>query len=181
MDWLTSYLKTIRQQSPYYNMVFAIICVFILFLPVFFSLETLEKIPEIIAWRQKYLPYIAVLFVVFFVFGGGQFIKKLVHFIRVKKELSKLIKEKQSLLFKLETLFNQSQKQFKTQEGCIQWSNKVAPLLQFNNQYYSNFLASSHRINIKGISANLGTTLLNTMKSQIEMAIEELKNDLKTT
>lgn len=181
MDWFTNFLKTIKEQSPYYNMAFAIVFFFILFLPIFFSTAALDKIPEFITWRQKYLPYISIVFVVFCVFGGGQLIKKIVNFIRRKKELSKLMKEKQSLLLKLTTLYNQSQKQFKTRDACIQWSNMVAPLLQFNNQYYSNFLASSHQINIKGLSGTLATSLINIMKSQLEMAIEELKNDLKTT
>ena len=176
MDWLTGILKMIREQSPYYNMVFAIICVPILFLPVFFSLETLKKIPEIIAWREKYLPYIAIVFVIFFVIGGGQFIKKIADHFKRRNEL----KQKSYLLSKLQNLYDHPglKDGFKSQDECIQWANMTAPLLQFDTQYYSNFLASSHRINIKGISANLATSLLNTMKSQIQMAIEELKNDL---
>jgi hypothetical protein len=181
MDWFTNSLKTIKEQSPYYNLAFAIVCCFILLLPIFFSTATLDKIPEIIAWRQKYMPYISIVFVILCVFGGGQVIKKVADVIKRKKQLSKLRKEKQSLLSQLDTLYKQSQEQFKTQESCIQWSNKVAPLLQFNSQYYANFLSSSHRINIKGISGIMAKSLVNIMKSQLEMAIEELKNDLENT
>ena len=56
--------------------------------------------------------------------------------------------------------------------------DKVAPLLQFDSQYYANFCANSHHINIKGLSANHHTSCLNQMKSQVEMAIQELKNEL---
>jgi len=182
MNWL-DFLKTIKEQSPYYNMTFAIVSFFFLFLPIFFGTETLQKIPEIIAWRQKYLPYILIVFIVFSVFGGGQFISKMVNFVKKKKEALKLLEEKQSLHFNLQKLNNHNglKNGFKSQDECIQWSNMVAPLLQFNSQYYSNFVASSHRINIKGISADLATSLLNTMKSQIQMAIEELKNYLEST
>lgn len=70
MDWFTSFLKTsflktIKEQSPYYNMTFAIVSFFILFSPIFFSTAALDKIPEITTWRQKYLPYISIGFVFF--------------------------------------------------------------------------------------------------------------------
>lgn len=178
MDWFINFLKGIREQSPYYNMTFAVVSFFVLFLPIFFSVSTLEKIPEIIVWRQKYLPYIAIAFVVFFVFGGGQFIKRVVDYKREKKELLKLKKEKQSLLSKLEDLYTQSQEKFKDQYDCIQWSNKVAPLLKFNNQYYTNFVANAHHTNIEGLSGTHYKSCVNQMKSQVKMAIEELKNDL---
>ena len=182
MNWL-GFLKTIKGQSLYYNMTFAIISFILLFLPIFLGTETLQKIPEIVAWRQNYLPYILIVFIAFSVFGGGQFISKIVNFIKKKKTDLKLLEEKKSLLSKIERLSNHNGLKggFKSQDECIQWSNMVAPLLKFNPQYYSNFVACSHRINIKNISADFATSLLNTMKSQIQMAIEDLKNDIKTT
>ena len=180
MDWFTGFLRTIKEQSPYYNMIFAIVCLSILFLPVFFP-KVSEDIPEIIAWRKKYLPYIGICFVVFFVFGGGQFVKKIVDNAKVRKAESRIRRERIALLSRLENLYNQdevSEGRFKRQDDCIEWANKTAPLLRFNTQYYSNFLANTHRINIRGLSGNLYKSCVSQMVSQLRMAIEELKSDL---
>lgn len=86
-----------------------------------------------------------------------------------KKILNELIE-----LFEIEEVTSG----FKSQDDCIKWSNLVAPLLRFNEQYYANFIANSHRINNIGISGRTAGSLVNTMKSQVEMAITELENEL---
>ena len=44
---------------------------------------------------------------------------------------------KKQILEKLEKLFysEEVEKGFSSQEACMDWSNKVAPLLKFNQQY----------------------------------------------
>lgn len=182
MNWLTNLLKTIKEQSPYYNMAFSAILFFILFLPIFLSAETLKTIPEIVAFRGKYLAYIGIAFVIFFVFGIGQLIKKNIDHYKDKKVRKIRLRNKQNLLLELEKLYKNGdvRKDWKTQQDCIDWSNKVAPLLQFNNQYYSNFITYAHRINITGLSSLTIKPVINIMLSQVQMAIEELKNDLNT-
>ena len=89
-------------------------------------------------------------------------------------------KEKRILLHRLEELYKvkEVKEGFKSQQDCIHWANGVAPLLKFNQQYYVNFIANSHKINLKNISSNLSGSLFNVMVSQVEMAIEELRNDI---
>lgn len=85
--------------------------------------------------------------------------------------------DKKILLKKLEDLFNIKELTtgFKSQAEAISWSNKVAPLLKFvNPQYYYNFIQNSHKINLNLSSYTL-IPAFNVMKSQVEMAIEELK------
>lgn len=181
MNW-SDFLKTIKEQSPYYNITFAVASLFFLFLPIFLGDETLKRIPEIVAWRHKYLPYILIASVLLSVFGGGQLIKKVAHSVRRKKERTKTRKERQSLLRKLEALHDEKNKKggFADRKDCLNWTNRVAPLLKFNQLYYSVFIESAHRIDIVGLSADMIDSMLNHMDSQIQMAIEEIKNDIAT-
>ena len=84
--------------------------------------------------------------------------------------------DKKLLLKKLEELFQIKKVRggFKSQQDAISWSNKVAPLLQFNQQYYVNFMQNAYNLNLN-LSSYTIIPSLNIMKSQIEMAIEELK------
>jgi len=107
MDWYSGFLKTIKRQSLYYNIAFAIVSIFLLFLPLFLSTKNLEK-------------YLKLLY-----------------------------------------------------------GAKTAPLLKFNNQYYSIFLANAHDINDSRFSADKYKSCVNQMVSQLRMAIEDLKYDLK--
>jgi hypothetical protein len=65
---------------------------------------------------------------------------------------------------------------FPSQQACLSWSNKVAPLLRFNEQYYGAF---THNLYV--ISANVSTytaePAFRVMLNQVEMAIEELRLD----
>ncbi len=84
--------------------------------------------------------------------------------------------DKKLLLSKLEDLFNikEVKQGFPSQREAISWANKVAPLLQFNQQYYINFMQNAHKLNLNLSSATI-IPAFNIMLSQIEMAIEELK------
>jgi hypothetical protein len=83
---------------------------------------------------------------------------------------------KKLLLKKLEELFTMKEVKsgFKLREDCLDWINKVAPLLKFNEQYYLNFLEYSHRLNLRLSGSGLADAF-RICKSQIQMAIEELK------
>lgn len=87
---------------------------------------------------------------------------------------------KQQLLKRLEELYNErdAQENFPTRESCISWSNKVAPLLKFNNKYYENFTHNSFLINLK-LSGDAIQSAIRVVKSQVEMAIEELKAEIE--
>jgi hypothetical protein len=83
---------------------------------------------------------------------------------------------KRQILKKLEELYNikEVKEGFPSQQACINWANKVAPLLKFNQQYYYNFLQNAHKINLPLSSYTLGPAL-KVMESQVQMAIEELR------
>jgi len=85
--------------------------------------------------------------------------------------------EKKDLLKKLEDLYNirELKKGFKSKEELIGWSNKVAPLLKrIDLELYYNFIQNSHKFNLQLSSFTLEPAF-NAMKSQLEMAIEEIK------
>jgi hypothetical protein len=84
--------------------------------------------------------------------------------------------KRKELLKKLEELYNLKEVKdgFATQQACIKWSNKVAPLLKFNNQYYLNFVQNAHKMSLPLSSYTLEPAF-NIMVSQLQMAIEELK------
>lgn len=84
--------------------------------------------------------------------------------------------DKKLILKKLEEMFSMKEvtKGFKTQDDCLNWANKVAPLLMFNEQYHINFLECSHKLNLN-ISGLLAAQIFRIMRSQVQMAIEELK------
>lgn len=85
--------------------------------------------------------------------------------------------DKKDLLGKLEDSYCRSELTdgFKTQAEAISCANKVAPLIKFvDMQYYQNFILNSHKLNLNLSSFTL-IPAMNIMKSQIEMAIEELK------
>ena len=67
---------------------------------------------------------------------------------------------------------------FKSQNECIDWANKVAPLLRFNNDHYITFLNHAGLINTVGLSANAHSTALNHMISTVQQAIGELESGM---
>ncbi|MFQ6126484.1 MAG: hypothetical protein ACE5R6_18005 [Candidatus Heimdallarchaeota archaeon] len=84
---------------------------------------------------------------------------------------------KNSLLQKLKKLFEikEVKEGFPSQQACIEWANKVAPLLKFNQQYYVNFIQNAHKMNLNLSSYTLEPAF-NIMVSQLQMAINELEN-----
>lgn len=81
------------------------------------------------------------------------------------------------LLKRLEELFLQPEvtKGFRSRENCIEWANRVAPLLKFvDQQYYMNFMVNSHKLNLD-VSSYTIVPAWNIMRSQVQMAIEELR------
>ncbi len=87
---------------------------------------------------------------------------------------------KKQTLKKLEELFcsEEVKKGFSSKESCMDWSNKVAPLLKFNQQYYYMFLQYAHRVSLP-VSSYTIEPALNIMKNQVQMAIEELKMEIE--
>lgn len=87
---------------------------------------------------------------------------------------------KKLILKKLDILYNMKEvtEGFSSRDACIEWGNKVAPLLKFNQQYYANFLQNAHKIHLN-LSGDSLETAFNIMKSQVRMAIEELKIEIE--
>lgn len=65
---------------------------------------------------------------------------------------------------------------FKSQQACITWSNEVAPLLMFNEDFHDPFLEKAAYVNTIGLSANLQGTALNFMVSVLQQAIVALEH-----
>lgn len=88
--------------------------------------------------------------------------------------------DRKNILKKLAELYNikEVKEGFPSQQACIDWSNKVAPLLKFNKQYYYNFIQNAHKMNLNISSYTLGPAF-KIMVSQVQMAIEELKIDIE--
>lgn len=88
--------------------------------------------------------------------------------------------DKKALLTKLETLFNMPEVKngFPSREVCVDWANRVAPLLKFNKQYYVNFAQNAHKMNLP-LSSHTLVPAFRVMTSQIQMAIEELRMDIE--
>lgn len=86
---------------------------------------------------------------------------------------------RKELLKKLEELYGMKEVKngFPSQQACIDWSNRVAPLLKFNEQYYLNFVQNAHKMNLN-LSSCILEPAFRVMVSQVHMAIEELKMDV---
>jgi len=96
------------------------------------------------------------------------------------EESSGNLTQKMILLKRLEKLYRRKEIKdgFSSKQACLEWSNKVAPLLRFNNQYYANFLANAHKMNLR-LSPPTIESAFSIMISQLRMAIEELKSDIE--
>ena len=87
--------------------------------------------------------------------------------------------DSKEILRRLEELFQAPEVAdgFPSQEACLDWANRVAPLLRFNRQYHQTFLYCLQIIS-RNISHYTAEPAFRTMVSQVKMAIEELKIDL---
>lgn len=85
--------------------------------------------------------------------------------------------DKRVLLTKLQDLYSVPELQggFPSRDACLNWCNRVAPLLQYvNQQYWVNFITESHRLSFP-ISNYTAEPTFRLAVNQLEMAIEELK------
>lgn len=83
--------------------------------------------------------------------------------------------ERRDILARLRALvaLPELEKGFKSQRDCLDWANKVAPLLTFNPQYHGNFLSAAHTLNFP-VSTQTTQPAFSIMRNQMQMAIEEL-------
>jgi len=88
--------------------------------------------------------------------------------VKNKKQILKILEELRSI--------EQLEKGFESQQDCLKWVNKVAPLLkQVNMQYYINFAPFAQMLNANNISGSIAKSFLNTMVSNLDQAINDLK------
>jgi|GEM_PF-6000236 len=170
MGWLEK-LINFAKQKPIIVFWFFICSTLLLFTPNnYLRIINLDGLANDIAPLTGLIFLLSGVMALIHTFNSGK------QYVQKRREL----KQKRHILAQLRNLYSiiEVKSGFKSQQDCISWSNKIAPLLKFNEQYYSNFLQSSHRLNIENISGDLATSLFRTMTSQVEMAIEELKNDL---
>jgi hypothetical protein len=170
MEWYENLINFAKQRLSIVSWFF-ICSTILLFTPKkYLALINLETLVDALG------PIIGMIFVLSGVLLGVNF------FVYCKNQFAayKTRKQRKGLLKKLIELaeIDELESGFKSLQDCISWSNLVAPLLRFNQQYYANFMVSAHQINNVGISNRLASSLVNTMKSQLDMAIEELDHDL---
>lgn len=67
---------------------------------------------------------------------------------------------------------------FKTHEEFVEWQGKVAPLLNFNQFYYNNFVRLSSTASIPKLSSYTYRPLFSQMQNLIIQAITELEYEL---
>ena len=101
----------------------------------------------------------------------------IINYIKQKGEY----KRKNEILIKLEESYdrNQAIEGFNTKEECLAWSTRIAPLLKFNEQYHQAFVSSLDDLCIHFHDINTSATIFHRMINQVEMAIEDLKNELR--
>lgn len=90
--------------------------------------------------------------------------------------------EKKQTLDKLEELLKDPglTKGFRSQEACLEWASKVAPLLKFDSTYHGTFLAHFERLTLR-LSADLLGASLRIMIAQARMAANELRSGNTTS
>lgn len=66
---------------------------------------------------------------------------------------------------------------FPSQQACIAWSNEVAPLLRFRNEYYERFVHFAQFINHTGLSSATLEPALNNMISIARQAVFDLESN----
>ena len=69
---------------------------------------------------------------------------------------------------------------FLKHKTLLEWIDKVAPLLKYNNEHYSLFMNTALKVSIPNISSHTAIPCLNIMKSVVNRAITELENDIKS-
>jgi hypothetical protein len=170
MGWLEK-LINFAKQKPIIVFWFFICSTILLFTPNYYlRIIHLDALANNIAPVAGFIFLLSGVLASIHIFNSGR------QYFLKRRDLN----QKRHILGQLEKLYgiNEVKSGFKSQQDCISWSNKIAPLLKFNDQYYMNFLESSSLLNIRNISGNLAASLLSTMVSQVEMAIEELRKDL---
>lgn len=87
--------------------------------------------------------------------------------------------DNEEFLIALEELVRQDG--FESQNAAIEWANKITSLLLKlpNKNYHEVFSANAYYFNIEGLSADLQTSAYNIMKTQLNLAIQELKLNIK--
>lgn len=90
--------------------------------------------------------------------------------------------EKRERLARLEELFQIQEvtSGFLTQQAGLSWANQVAPLLNFNPAYHRPFLYYLQVVS-HNVSNYTAEPAFRNMLNQVQMAIEELRNDLEST
>ena len=83
-------------------------------------------------------------------------------------------KERLAALKRLATI-KELDEGFPSQRACIDWSNKVAPLLRFHDEYYREFTEYARFINQVGLSGTTQETALNNMISVVRRAAVDLE------
>lgn len=84
----------------------------------------------------------------------------------------------ETLLIELEKLVPENG--FKSQKAAIEWTNKISPLLnKLPNKHYYEVFSDNAQYFCLPLSADFQTSAYNTMKSQLNSAIEELKLKVK--
>jgi hypothetical protein len=83
---------------------------------------------------------------------------------------------KSGILIKLEELYSQKEVKdgFPSREACLEWTNKVAPLLKFSKEYYQTFMQNAQLLSLDLSSFRLEPAFRN-MVNQLQMAIEEFR------
>jgi hypothetical protein len=71
-------------------------------------------------------------------------------------------------------------KDFATHHAFVQWQAKIAPFLNFNRFYHTNWIRLSGPASVPGLSAQGHAALLSQMENIIGQAITELEYDLAT-
>ena len=172
MEKLIGYLSFFKKQSIYFNISITIISFIILFLPIVTKFIGNDILDGLLKLRNDFLPYIVLVFLVSSIVLLTQILSKRA----TKKKRKRILKSLEEL-----RSIEQLEKGFESQQDCLNWANKVAPLLkQVSMQNYVNFAPFAQKLNVNGISGTIAKSFFNTMVSNLDQAINELKESTLT-
>lgn len=176
MDWWSKTFGILKEESPYFSMSIAALMLLLMLLPLFAGHGT-PIISDVLEIRNQYLPHIFWAFVLTFVVGVYGLISR---FFKKRKGAAALALERNKKKTLLEKLKYQSSTDGACSAGkqeCLEWANKTAPLLKYNELYFEVFMNNAALLPVKLSSMTLGPAV-DTMKNIVKTAIADIENEL---
>ena len=174
MPW-SQIFAFLKEESPLFSMIITGILLIILILPGIVDVND-PTWADVLKARREYIVYIAGLFVLTLSLGLCRYITRYFKSRQAKRAQEAERELKANTLSHLLGLEREGAR-FASQDECVHWANRVAPLLRFNGRIYEEFKQFQRLIPL-GLSVATTAPAVESMRAQVNAAIEELKHDL---